>query len=202
MTDTAEEASIMGVHFKPGGAFALLRLPAGEFANTHVDLESLWGPAAAELRDRLCALSVPLERFRFLENALIARLSDPPTRHGAVARALGLLMRTHGRATVRDLAKAVQLSQRRLIEVFTTEIGLTPKLFGRVLRFQRALALSNAPGFDWARLALDCGYFDQSHLIRDFVEFSGISPSDYQRRQIELDRAAIHVKRNHLPLAE
>jgi AraC-like DNA-binding protein len=63
-----------------------------------------------------------------------------------------------------------------LIEVFKTEVGLTPKLFYRVQRFQRILALMrrvSAPS--WSRLALDCGFFDQSHLIRDFVEFSGLA---------------------------
>ncbi len=168
MTDTAEEASILGVHFRPGGAFAFLGLPAGDFADRHVDLTAVWGPAASELRERLCASSTPTERFALLEQALMARLSDPPVCHGAVRSALGLLMRTHGRAKVRDVAKVVDLSQRRLIEVFTTEVGLAPKRFGRVQRFQRALALSrSATTLDWSELAVDCGYYDQSHLIRD-----------------------------------
>jgi AraC-like DNA-binding protein len=202
ITDTAEEASILGVHFRPGGAFPLLGPLAGELANTHVNLAAVWGPAATELRERLCALTTPDERFHLLEETLIARLLDGPIGHGAVPRALGLLTRSHGCVRVRDVAKAVDLSQRRLIEVFTTEVGLTPKLFGRVQRFQRALALSpTATGLEWAEVAADCGYFDQSHLIRDFVEMSGVSPADYGQRQCRLDDAGVHRKRNHLPLA-
>jgi transcriptional regulator GlxA family with amidase domain len=202
MSDAAEETSIIGVHFKPGGAFPLLDFPAGEFANTHVDLRAVWGPSAADLRERLCALTRPKEQIQLLERALLTRLSDHGCRHTAVEHALDILTRSGGRARVRDIAQAVDLSQRRLIEVFAHEVGLRPKQFGRVQRFQRALALArNATIVEWAQLAVDCGYFDQAHLIRDFVEFSGVSPADYWRRQRQLDSAEVHVKRNHLPLA-
>jgi transcriptional regulator GlxA family with amidase domain len=112
-------------------------------------------------------------------------------------------LQTDARATVRDIARHIGLSQRRFIQVFTEEIGMTPKLFSRVQRFQRTIALvrqTTAP--DWARLAVDCGYFDQSHLIRDFLMFSGFSPADYLRRQNYLRQHGVHIKRNHFPLPE
>src|SRR5262249_29212518 len=128
MSDTAEEAAILGIHFRPGGVFAVLGLPAGELTNTHVDLRTIWGPAATRLRERLCALRDPRDRFRLVEQALLERLTDPPGRHGAVRIGLDLLTQTRGRAKVRDVARSVDLSQRRFIEVFTAEVGLTPKL--------------------------------------------------------------------------
>jgi hypothetical protein len=71
VSDTAEEASIMGAHFRPGGAFPFLGLPAGELSDTHLDLETLWGRSAAvELRERLCEAATPGERLRLLEEAL------------------------------------------------------------------------------------------------------------------------------------
>jgi AraC-like DNA-binding protein len=202
MSDAAEEATIVGVHFKPGGAVAILGLPAGELTNTHIDLRTIWGPAASTLRERLCALSQPIHRFRLLEQTLLKRLFDRPDRHGAVRVGLDVLMRTHGQAKVRDIARAVDLSQRRFVEVFTAEVGLTPKLFGRVQRFQNAVATSrSATKVDWAQIAVECGYFDQSHLIHEFVEFTSLSPADYWGRQNQLYRAGVHVKRHHLPLA-
>jgi AraC-like DNA-binding protein len=201
MSDTAEEAGILGIHFKPGGAFAVLGLPAGEFTNTHVDLSTIWGRTATALRERLCALGEPIERFRLLEQALLERLADPPGRRGAVRVGLDVLMRTRGKAKIRDIARAVDLSQRRFIELFTAEVGLTPKLFGRVQRFQHAVAFKrSATKVDWAELALECGYFDQSHLIHEFVQFSGLTPADYWQRRNQLDRGGVHVKRHHLPL--
>lgn len=203
MSDTAEEAAILGVHFKPGGAFAVLGLPAGELTNAHVDLRTIWGPAATTLRERLCDTRRPNDRFRLLERTLLKKFLDGPDRHGAVRAGVDVLMRTHGRTKVRDIASAVDLSQRRFIEVFANEIGLTPKLFARVQRFQHAVVSQRtAAKVDMARLAVDCGYFDQSHLIHEFIEFAGLTPADYWRRQSELDRAAVHVKRHHLPLAD
>jgi AraC-like DNA-binding protein len=82
--------------------------------------------------------------------------------------------------SVRAVAKRVGLSQRRFIQVFTAQVGLTPKLFCRVLRFQHVReVVVQASTLNWAQLALSCGYYDQSHLIHDFQEFSGLRPTDY-----------------------
>jgi AraC-like DNA-binding protein len=129
-------------------------------------------------------------------------LSAPAVRNGAVRFALDALGGSSP-TTVRNVCDRVGLSHRRFIEVFKAEVGLTPKLFHRVQRFQRILALAReyrAP--DWSRLALDCGFFDQSHLIRDFVEFSGFSPEDFARHYDAVQRRGFHLKRHHLPLAE
>ena len=202
MSDAPEERAILGVHFKPGGAVALLGIPALEFRDSHVDLKTIWGPAASTLRERLCALSGPADRYRLLEQALMQRLVTNPSGHGAVRIALDVLMRTHGQAKTRDIARAADLSQRRLIELFANEVGLTPKLFARIRRLQYAVSRSQAAATtDWAQLAIACGYFDQSHLIRDFTAFTGVSPADYRRRKERLDRAGVHMKRHHLPLA-
>src|SRR5262249_6251326 len=104
-------------------------------------------------------------------------LRRSPPRHGAVPVALDAFERADAAVTVRDLARRVGLSQRRFIQLFTAEVGLTPKLYGRVRRFQRARELvREATEPDWAKVAVACGFFDQSHLIRDFREFSGLSP--------------------------
>jgi transcriptional regulator GlxA family with amidase domain len=94
---------------------------------------------------------------------------------------------------VRDVARRVGLSQRRFIQVFAAEVGLTPKLYARVKRFQRARALvrGTAPP-DWAQLAVECGYFDQAHLIRDFRAFAGLTPEEYLRHRSE------YVLHNHV----
>jgi methylphosphotriester-DNA--protein-cysteine methyltransferase len=85
--------------------------------------------------------------------------------------------------------------------MFKTEVGLTPKLLHRVRRFQRTVSsLRQITAPDWSRLALDCGFFDQSHLARDFVQFSGFSPAEFARHLCELERRSVHLKRNHLPL--
>lgn len=187
VTDTAEEASVMGVHFKQGGAFPFLGVPADELADTHIALETVWGRCAGEIREQVCATASPLKRFRLLEETLLRHLFRPLTHHAAVALALDTLARSSSRALVRKLAREAGPSERRFIDVFRFEVGLKPKLFNRVLRFQRVLRLlPRIPASNWAQLALDEGYFDQSHLIRDFLAFSGFAPADWLRRLRDL----------------
>ena len=181
--DAMQHESILGVHFKPGGAFPFLGAPASELAGTHADLADLWGRPAQELRERLCAAVTPRERFQIMKEVLTGHLlRRPPRRHSALPIALGMFGPEGINASVRDVAREVGLSQRCFIKAFTAEVGLTPKLFCRLIRFQRAKTLAEeaktfrldrpnpkqaADTLDWAQIALTCGYFDQSHLIRD-----------------------------------
>jgi AraC-like DNA-binding protein len=194
VVDTREHASIIGVHFKPGGAYPFLGARADDLAGGHVELEAIWPPRDVDrLRERLCACVTAERRFRLLEEALLARLGRPVRRWGAVGVALDLLSRRN--ASVTEVAERVGLSHRRFIEVFSAEVGMTPKLFVRVRRFQQALALAKRRAEPtWAQLALSCGYFDQSHLIRDFLEFAAITPAQYARHRSE------RVKDGHVAL--
>jgi AraC-like DNA-binding protein len=179
---------VVGVHFKPGGAFRFLGIPASKLADTHVDVEVVWGKSTQDLREQLCAPVSPAERFRVLERALVARLKNASPEHRAVRAALDIFGRDPCQAKTRDLAAHLGLSQRHFIKVFSDQVGFTPKQFGRVKRFRRALKLtrrSSAP--DWADVAVACGYYDQSHLIHDFQAFSGSSPTEFHRRHSERD---------------
>jgi AraC-like DNA-binding protein len=193
--DTEAHASVIGVHFAPGGARPFLGAAPGHLADAHLDLETLWPRQASELRERLCEAQSPARRFRILENALVAQLRHPLEHHGAVRAALEHIARPG--VAVADVADRVGLSHRRLIELFTAEVGVPPKLFGRLQRFQRAVAyVQEAPSVDWAELAVRCGYYDQSHLIRDFGEFSGFSPADLLRHRSD------RVKVSHVALPD
>lgn len=195
--DPCVHASIIGVHFRPGGAVPFLGVPASELADTHVDLEALWGQAARELRERLCEAVTAEERFSLLEAALVARLRRPPECHPAVPAALAALEPAGQGVSVREVARRIGLSQRRFIQVFSAAVGVTPKRYHRIRRFQRARKLARpASSPDWADVALEFGYFDQSHLIRDFQEFAGYSPVEFQRHWSE------RVLPNHVPQGE
>jgi AraC-like DNA-binding protein len=194
--ETRVHASIVGVHLKPGGAASLLGISAGELANTHVELEALWGRRSVELRDRLCEAANSSQRFRILEQALIGSLSRSPGVRREVAFALDKLCAPG--VEVGDVARHVQLSHRRFIELFTEQVGMTPKRYARVQRLQRALRLVTAQGAPaWAHVALDCGYFDQAHLCRDWVELTGSSPTEFLLRLRN-----VPVKDNHVALPE
>jgi AraC-like DNA-binding protein len=189
--DTANQASVMGVHFKPGGAFPFLKAPAAELQNIHASLSALWGVEADFLRERLLEAQSPEAKFHILEEALLTQATDALERHPAVAYALGAL--TLPAQTVSGVMERIGLSSRRLSQLFNEEVGLTPKRFYRVRRFHRALRRIERGQFEWADLALGCGYYDQAHFIHDFKSFSGLSPSDYLIRGGE--------RFGHVPLA-
>jgi AraC-like DNA-binding protein len=192
--DTREHASVIGVHFRPGGAWPFLGAPPGELADRHVELAALWGPRATALRERLCAAPTAAARFALLERALVERLASARGGHPAVPRAIAAL--AGGSARVADVATDLGIGARRLTDVFTAETGIAPKAFARFARFQRTLARARrAPVRDWSQLAAASGYCDQSHLIRDFVAIAGESPTAL------LARPCDRVKDGHVALA-
>jgi len=191
--DTQSAAMTVGVHFKPGGAFPFFKTPPAELWNQSVGLDCLWGAASTHLRERLLESPTPEDKFFVLEQCLLERVAKPLERHPAVAFALDRFSRRAPAATVSSVVGQVGFSQRRFIEMFDNEVGLTPKLFCRVSRFQRIIRTAHALGeINWAHLALDCGYYDQPHFIHDFQSFAGITPSEY------LERKTPHV--NHVPM--
>jgi len=186
---------LVGVHFKPGGALPFFDLPAGELRNQQVSLETLWGRDAVALRDELLAADTRGGKLRALERRLRERATRSQGRHPAVGHALGRFQARDGAATVTTVAAEAGLSARRFIQVFTDAVGLTPKLFAQVMRFQTVLrGIQVQPEPDWAQVALAAGYYDQSHLVRDFLEFSGFSPTAYLRARTS------HL--SHVPLAD
>jgi AraC-like DNA-binding protein len=193
--DTEGEAATAGVHFKAGGAFPFFKLPPGELTNQSVALESLWGAGSNRLRERLLEAKTFGEKFRVLELCLLEQLAKPLQRHPAVGFALQQFLGSRQPPPVSRVVEQVGFSQRRFIQLFRGEVGLAPKLFCRVGRFQKVIQTAHAHGeVDWAQVALDCGYYDQSHFIHDFQSFAGITPSAYLERRTE------HV--NHVPMEE
>jgi AraC-like DNA-binding protein len=192
--DTSQKSAILTVNFKVGCAFPFLGLPAAELHNECVALDTLWGTAARDLHDRLLEAETPETKFHILEEYLLARLIRSSERHPAVNFALKAFCRAPQRSIV-DVTERIGLSSRRFIEVFRREVGLTPKLFCRVQRFQQIVHFLKAgQPVDWTDMALACGYFDQAHFIHDFRAFSGLTPTAYLSQQGE------HL--NHIPLPD
>jgi AraC-like DNA-binding protein len=164
--DTANQASVMGIHFKAGGGFPFFGMPASELHDVQVPLDALWGTTAGQLRDQLLEAKTPQARFVILEEHLLARATRPLVPHPAVSFALKEIRSAPQHRTISDLTEQIGLSPRRFIQLFSEEVGLTPKLFCRVRRFQQVLkSLQNgelsARQIEWADIASSCGYFDQ-----------------------------------------
>jgi AraC-like DNA-binding protein len=182
--DTLPGASMIGAHFKPGGARRFLGPASDEFHDQVVEFEAVWGTRARDLRERLLAAPGPTAKFHHLEHFLAGLLSwsrKDAERHQAVAWATNQIYRQPQMLTIGAVIEKLGISHKHFIEQFREQVGLTPKLFCRIRRFQEALVQINSRRqIDWAELACDCGYYDQSHFINDFQAFTGLNPTSYR----------------------
>jgi AraC-like DNA-binding protein len=187
---TSVPLTAVGVQFKPGGAFPFVHIPGGELHNRHVPLDDLWGATAIDLAERLYDTSVTERRFRILESAMVNAARGRFGGHRAVRYAVCRL--ENGGTHVSEVARQIGMSHRHFSDLFRNEVGLSPKVFCRVRRFNEVLKrLDHATRPDWVQIALSCGYFDQSHFNHDFHAFSGINPSAYLQHRTSRTHVAI-----------
>jgi AraC-like DNA-binding protein len=189
--DISAPSIAVGATLLPGAA-SLFQVGADALAERHTRLDELWGPEVELLREQLDALRSPAARIDALEASLLRRLSYARPLHAAVAGALARLRA--GEARIGALVEASGYSHRTLLVAFRSAVGLSPKTFADVLRFQHVLSslAANSQG-SLVEAALRHGYSDQAHLTRAFARIAGVSPGRY--RSLDLEHS------NHVPLA-
>jgi AraC-like DNA-binding protein len=199
--DTREQRAVMGVSFRPGGMWPFFDPAADELHNEQVGMGDLWGSAGATLRERIIAAPTPQAKLMRLAAELLERAIRPISRRPEIDFALTRLTHAPHEHTIAMLSENVGLSARRFTRLFTLEVGLTPKLYARIKRFELVLGhmhrscaslrprhshfpVQHRPVIDWTSIAQHCGYFDQSHLIRDCKAMSGFTPTELANRHI------------------
>ncbi len=192
--DVLANSSLMGVHFKSGGLAPFVPGGASEVSHQVVEADAVWGGAALDLHDALRNLPTADARFDLLERFLLGlarhRLQRPP----AIAHALGRFVAAPHLACMAAVANEIGLSHKQFIERFRREVGMTPKRYCRIRRFQLVLdELQRRPVLAWPEIALACGYYDQAHFINEFRSFSGLNPQAYLRDAGE-DRNFVPVR--------
>lgn len=182
LIDASDLKDLIGVVFHPGGLPLLVRERMDAFTNGFADLEALWGAAARRLRERLREAPEPVSRLCCLERFLRERMMAGPVRGAAERGAMVAyaLRRFQAGAAVGEVARGTGWSERRFSQVFREDTGLTPAVWRRVQRFQRAIKQLHAgAAMRWEELALDCGFYDQSHFANEFRAFSGMDTTTY-----------------------
>ncbi len=169
----------------PLGARRILGLPLHHLANRIVDLADVLGKEALELEERIADTIGWPARFALLDEFLEARIAAAAQVSPVVLAAWQRLERSGGMVPVSGLARDLDISRKHLSVRFREAFGLPPRTVARLLRFRRVidgLAAEQAPR--WSELAVDCGYYDQAHLIRDFHQFAGMSPRAFMRSRL------------------
>jgi AraC-like DNA-binding protein len=189
IVDSSDMADLIGIVFTPGGFAPFASDAAHHFSNQSVALWDVWGSQASSLRDRLRELPCPQARLECLEQFLHARFATRLThRFSSRSAEIDFALRNFERipkvASVNETARQIGWSERRFSQVFREKVGLAPKVWCRIQRFQRAVRQLHAGAeMRWAELALDCGYYDQSHFANEFRAFSGVDATTYSARR-------------------
>jgi AraC-like DNA-binding protein len=181
-----ERTDFIGISFKPGGASAFLGVPLAELHNSVVPLDAIWGRDAARIHAQLHEAAIPSRQFALLEQMLLARLAENTDPSRIVSHVVSRIMADDA-VTIAPLCDEVGISHKHLITLFNRMVGSTPKALARLCRFARLLhGIDVTRPVVWTSLAHAGDYFDQSHFIRDFQAYTGLSPSDYlrQRQQV------------------
>ena len=171
------------VAFRKGAAHPFYPFPMNEIMDTVVNADLVFGRGILSLREQLLEAPSVDAMFFLVEHFLLKQAGDRLHR-GSISRcvefSIDFLAGGLYEARLRDLAGQVGYSQKHFIGLFKRQVGVTPKQYLRILRFQLAVqGLEAASSLDWSRFALQNGFYDQAHFINDFRGFSGFSPVEY-----------------------
>jgi AraC-like DNA-binding protein len=167
---------VLGIRLHPAGAYALFATPLCTITGLVVELRDLVGAAAEELVERCREAASPAARFRLAAAWLAGRVGDALPVEPAVAWAAGRIEARHGDVPIAELRSETGLSKARLVAAFREQIGVSPKVFARIVRFRRALAMVEGGPASLADVALAAGYYDQPHFNAEFRDLSGLTP--------------------------
>ena len=176
---TRESFGIFGAYLYPFAIPRIFGFPASDFTNISPDLESVFGAEGRRFEQSMIAAVDDLERVRTASNFLIRKLERSSRELPNVHRAVHSILDAKGSVNIVQIAREHALSTRQFERRFKEFAGLSPKLYSRIIRFQAATQHKFSGVRDLTEIAYACGYYDQSHFINDFRQFSGYSPKEY-----------------------
>lgn len=177
----SKHVKIWGIRFNPAGITAFTRVPIEEFTNQNIELsavETLFDPLFYEIG---FAKKSPEEIVQHIDTYLLHQLPYLYNPDMRIIRAVDLIHHSKGCLSLTDVASEVCLSQRHFERKFKSAIGINPKTFAKIIRFKHTLPyLRNYPYKDLLSIAIECGYYDHAHLIKDMKTLSGNTPTNFR----------------------
>jgi len=174
-----QPVGIFGTYFYPYAIPLLFGVPAHALTNYNIEISDVLGIEGVELAERMMTCRDTAERVATMTSFLTNKLSKRPDSQKDMIATFNYITAHSGKVDINELVNRNFLSQRQFERKFKAWIGFPAKLFTRIVRFEACLANALAGSESLVRLSLDSGYYDQSHMIRDFKEFSGTHPRGY-----------------------
>jgi AraC-like DNA-binding protein len=165
---------------QPSALFRLTGIPSYELTNTFIDAEAVWGKDIRTAHEQMCNSEDMEEIIKIAESFLEKIIRQSKRNLHSVDKVSSLILNQHQPLSIDRLADQACLSPRQFYRKFTERMGIGPKLFDKVVRFERAFRMKNAyPHLDWLSIAIACGYYDHQHLAKDYNDFTHLSPSAF-----------------------
>ncbi len=175
-----ENSEMLVVNFQMGKAFPFICEPMQNLTNHVVDAELVLSQEILDIRNRLQDVDTIAQKFSLLEEALIGKFQSAMVENPFVEYVISSLTSVPNQQSLKSIAEKVGYSQKHLIDIFKRHVGVAPKDFLKVIRFQKTITEIEARHqINWSAIALDCGFYDQSHFNADFKIFSGYTPRQY-----------------------
>ena len=177
------------VVFQPGALFRLTGIPSHELADTYVDAEAVFAPEINLVNERLSSTDNHLEMIDIVEDFLyylVRRQSNKSYRMSClpIDKVGQFLLQNPASFSLDWLADQACLSTKQFYNLFVQRMGISPKLYARIARFDQTVKLKNAqPQKDWLSIALELGYYDYQHLVRDYREFTRLTPTEFAQKE-------------------
>jgi len=179
---SGKHAAMFIISFKKGMAYPFFPLPMNEMTDRVVDADLLWGNDFALLRERLLEIGKIDLKFAAAEKFLLETFRNRLVLNAAVEYALAEIIRRPDQISLARLNQEIGYSQKHFIGMFRRQVGIAPKPYLKIIRFQKAIrAIEQRQKVNWSMIAQDCGFYDQAHFINDFKSFSGFTPDEYVR---------------------
>lgn len=182
---TGESFGIFGAYLYPFAIPRLFSFPAYDFTNISPDLDSVFGSEGKLLEDRIISARDNSQRVGIISEFLVRKLEASRRELSPIHRAVRSVIDDGGDVRISTLAREHAFSVRQFERKFKEFAGLSPKLYARIVRFQAATQHKSLGERDLTEIAHACGYYDQSHFINDFRQFSGYTPKEYFRTPAE-----------------
>jgi len=171
---------VFQVVFCPGALYRITGIPSYELTNSYVDAETIFPKNIKEINDQLNEASDYLQMKTVIETFLWQQIQQQKKEVHRLDQVCNGLLTNHKSYTIDTQAKDSCLSIRQFERKFIERMGVSPKYFNKIVRFENAFRMKNKnPNWDWLTIALECGYYDYQHLVKDYKEFTNQTPTDF-----------------------
>ncbi len=181
---SGKDSEMFVINFHKGKSYPFVEMPLHELTDSVVDGDLVLTTGIMDLREMILgSVSIP-QKFMIVKNYLVRKFRNKLTVNPFIDFAVDKIIRSPNGLSIVEISNKVGYSQKHLIKLFKDHVGLTPKGFLKIIRFQKAIEeITNSGKVNWAGIACETGYYDQAHFINDFKDFSGFTPREYLTRQ-------------------